>query len=97
MGQPLPEIPPILRGRLDGNNREQFLALRRWERQVAEGKAEEAELRPFLVEVPVSGYKTYEVMALDALDAEAAVADWEGDEVGDETEEMRDMAQAVER
>jgi len=95
MGAVRPKLPDILRGHLDGNNREQFLALRKWENEVGEEEAEEAEIRPFLVEVPVSGYKTFEVLAYDALEAECMVADGEGDEVGDETELMYDAAQAV--
>jgi len=90
-----PPIPEILRGRLDGNSREQFLALRAYEKECAaydEGLAEEC---IFEVEVPVTGYKVFEVAATDAAEAEAIVAEGMIDELGalqDEMEMMWDCA-----
>ena len=89
-----PPIPEILRGKLDGNNKEQYLALKEWQRDVAlyERGLLEPQPRPFLVEVPVTGFRVYRVLAVDAIEAGVLVADGEGELVGDEVEEERDIA-----
>jgi len=95
-----PPIPEILRGRLDGNSRKQFLALRRYEKECELYEEEQAKERVFVVRVPVSGYKVFEVSATDAAEAEAIVAEEWLDEFGclaDETELMWDSARAAER
>jgi hypothetical protein len=94
-------IPEILQGKLDGNNAEQFRALRRWEAAVRlherGGIGPEPEARPFVVEVPLGGTRYYRVMAIDADEAEALVADYEGELLYDDLEEMRDFGQATDR
>jgi len=89
----LPPIPEILRGRLHGNNKAQFEALRAWERLAQAGDFDPPERR-YLVEVPIAGSRFYEVMAADREEAELLIADGEGTLVEDDVEEMRDFGRA---
>lgn len=93
-----PPIPEILRGRLDGNSREQFEALRAYEKQCATWEEERADERVFGVEVPVTGYKVFEVVATDAAEAVEIVAEGMIDELGslqDEMEMVWDAARVI--
>jgi hypothetical protein len=89
----LPPIPEILRGRLDGNNKAQFEALRAWERRAEAGEWDPPQQR-YVVEVPIAGSRFYEVMATDSEDAEILIADGEGTLMEDDVEEMRDFGTA---
>lgn len=101
-----PPVPEILRGRLDGNNRDQVLALRAYERQLRDWEEEVSSMRSFedevssmrsfIVEVPISGSRYYEVEASSPEEAKVMIADGNGHLLHDELEELRDFCQ-VER